>query len=133
MAAEGKYTVLVVDDEPDAVEFVRAIMEDAGYEVMSASNGEECKRCLRKSTPDLMVLDVNMPGQAGFYVLKDLKSDPRTRDMPIIMLTGVAQQSGIPFNSDDLAEFLGCEPDAYLEKPVDPSRLSKVARDLLGA
>ena len=132
MVAEGKYTVLVVDDEPDAVEFVRAVMEDDGYEVMSASNGEECKSCLEKATPDLMVLDVNMPGRAGFYVLKDLKSDPKTKDMPIIMLTGVAQQSGIPFGSDDLADFLGCEPDAYLEKPVDPGYLRQVVRQLLG-
>ncbi len=129
----GKQTVLVVDDEQDAVEFVRAVMEDQGYEVMSASNGEECKKCLEAATPDLMVLDVNMPGEAGFYVLKDLKSDPKTKDMPIIMLTGVAQQSGIPFASQDMAEFLGCEPDAYLEKPVDPARLSEVARGLLGA
>ncbi len=128
----GKYTVLVVDDEPDAVEFVRAVMEDDGYEVMSASNGEECKRCLETRTPDLMVLDVNMPGEAGFYVLKDLKADPKTKDMPIIMLTGVSQQVGVSFSSGDLYDFLGCEPDMFLEKPVDPAYLSQVARQLLG-
>jgi len=124
--------VLVVDDEPDAVEFVRAVMEDAGYEVKSASNGEECKRCLQEATPDLMVLDVNMPGEAGFYVLKDLKSDPTTKDMPIIMLTGVGQQIGVSFSTEDLYDFLGCEPDIYLEKPVDPGYLRQVARQLLG-
>jgi CheY-like chemotaxis protein len=128
-----KLTVLVVDDEPDAVEFVRAVMEDAGYAVLSASNGAECKERLSEATPDLMVLDVNMPGQAGFYVLKDLKADPKTKDMPVIMLTGIAKDTGIAFKAEDLPEYLGCEPDAYLEKPVDPARLSEVARGLLGA
>lgn len=133
MAEQDKRRVLVVDDEPDAVEFVRAVMEDAGYEVLSASNGEECKRCLEETTPDLMVLDVNMPGQPGFYVLRDLKADPRTKDIPIIMLTGVSQQFGVKFSTEDLYDFLGYEPDVYLEKPVDPAYLSQVARQLLGA
>ena len=132
MGGDGKYTVLVVDDEPDAVEFVRAVMEEDGYQVMSASNGAECKRCLKQATPDLLILDVNMPGEAGFYVLRDLKADPKTKDMPVIMLTGVAQESGIPFAAKDLKEFVGYEPDAYLEKPVDPGYLRQIARQLLG-
>ena len=132
MGGDEKHIVLVVDDEPDAVEFVRAVMEEDGYEVTSASNGAECKRLLKKATPDLLILDVNMPGEAGFYVLRDLKADPRTKDMPVIMLTGVGKESGIPFASKDLKEFVGCEPDAYLEKPVDPGYLRQVARRLLG-
>ena len=132
MAEQSRRRVLVVDDEPDAVEFVKAVMEEDGYEVMSASNGEECKRCLAETTPDLMVLDVNMPGQPGFYVLRDLKADPRTSGIPIIMLTGVGEQVGVRFSAGDLQDFLGCEPDVYLEKPVDPQYLSEVARKLLG-
>jgi CheY-like chemotaxis protein len=122
MGPQQKRMVLVVDDEPDAVEFVRAVMEEAGYAVMSAGNAEECAAALEQATPDLLVLDVNMPGRAGFYVLRDLKADPSTKDIPVIMLTGVAEQVGIAFSTEDL----------YLEKPVDPDYLGRVAGELLG-
>ena len=131
MSSDTQRIVLVVDDEPDAVAFVTAVMEEAGHRVVSAGSSDECMARLKEITPDLIVLDVNMPGRPGFYALSDLKKDPATQSIPVIMLTGVSRQIGVDFSTSDLNDFLGCEPDVFLEKPIDPEYLTKVAGDLL--
>ncbi|NQT86644.1 response regulator [bacterium] len=132
MAAPRKQTVLVVDDEPDIIEFVRVIMEDAGIEVQSASSGAECLEKVKQAVPDLIMLDVQMPGEPGFFALKKLKENPATRSIPILMLTGVGERLGLRYSPQDMYDFLGQEPDAFLEKPVDPALLLSTAKKLLG-
>jgi two-component system alkaline phosphatase synthesis response regulator PhoP len=73
-----------------------------------------------------------MPRQPGFYTLRDLKDNPETKNIPVIMLTGVGKRLGITFSTQDIYDFLGIEPDVYLEKPVDPIFLRQVANRLLG-
>jgi two-component system alkaline phosphatase synthesis response regulator PhoP len=72
-----------------------------------------------------------MPRQPGFYTLRDLKADPKTKNIPVVMLTGVGERLGITFSTQDIYDFLGIEPDAYLEKPVDPRYLRKIIDKLL--
>ena len=86
----------------------------------------------RREHPDLIVLDVYMPRQPGFYTLRDLKGDPATKDIPVIMLTSVGRRLGISFPTQDLYDVLGTEPDVFLEKPVDPTFLRQIADKLLG-
>ena len=131
MTEQGKRNVMVVDDEPDAVEYVTAIMEEAGWEVSSASNGAECLAKLKEMIPNLIVLDVQMPGEPGFYVLQKIKEGERTRGIPVIMLTGVGERLGVDFSSKDMYDFLGHEPDAYLEKPIVPKSLCDAADRLV--
>jgi two-component system alkaline phosphatase synthesis response regulator PhoP len=73
-----------------------------------------------------------MPRQPGFYTLRDLKEDPKTKTIPVIMLTSVGKRLGITFSTQDIYDFLGIEPDVFLEKPVDPMFLRKVTDRLLG-
>ena len=80
----------------------------------------------------MIVLDVYMPRQPGFYTLRDLKADTRTRNIPVIMLTSISRRLGITFSTQDIYDFLGTEPDVYLEKPVDPMYLRRVTDKLLG-
>jgi len=124
--------VLVVDDEPDSVEFVSTVLEEAGYEVRSVSNGDAGLASARRKTPDLIILDVQMPGKDGFVVFAELRRDPRLRGIPVIMLTGVEEKVGISFSANEMSEFLGHEPDAYVEKPVDPATLHQTVQRLLG-
>ncbi len=124
--------VLVVDDDQSAVAFVQAALEPEKCEVTGAGDGLAGLARARQEPPDLIILDVYMPHQPGFYTLKDLKADPKTKAIPVIMLTGVSARLGITFSSQDLYDFLGIEPDVYLEKPVDPVFLRQVADRLLG-
>lgn len=125
--------VLVVDDDESAVAFVRAVLEVDKHEVVGVSDGLAGLSHAKKKHPDLIVLDVYMPHQPGFYTLRDLKADPTTKDIPIIMLTSVRKRLGVTFSSQDLYDFLGIEPDVFLEKPVDPTLLRQWASKLLGS
>ena len=124
--------VLVVDDDQSAVAFVQAALEQGKYEVVGVNDGLAGLLQARQEPPDLIILDVYMPRQPGFYTLRDLKDDPKTKDIPVIMLTGVGKRLGYVFSTQDIYDFLGIEPDAYLEKPVDPIFLRQVTDRLLG-
>ncbi len=123
--------VLVVDDDQTAVAFVRTTLEPEKYEVVGVSDGLAGLLQARKDPPDLIILDVYMPRQPGFYTLRDLKADPKTKNIPVVMLTGVGERLGITFSTQDIYDFLGTEPDAYLEKPIDPRFLRKIVNRLL--
>ena len=121
---------LVVDDESDAREFVRAILEPDGWEVIEAEDGKIGLQKAKESPPDLAILDVEMPNMNGFEVFTELIKLPETADTKIIMLTGVADKLGMRFSADDMGNFLGREPDAYVEKPIDPNQFKRVVQDV---
>jgi two-component system alkaline phosphatase synthesis response regulator PhoP len=112
--------VLVVDDESDARAFVRAILETDGWQVEEAFDGVDGLKQAKALKPDLMVLDVQMPRKGGFELFSDLLQDPDLQGIKVIMLTGVAERTGLRFSGKEMGEFLGKEPDAYVEKPIDP-------------
>jgi CheY-like chemotaxis protein len=128
-AAAGK--VLVVDDEPDAVEFVTVALEEVGYEVISAADGIEGLRVALEEKPDLVILDVQMPGKDGFAVYDEMRRSPELADTPVVMLTGVGERTGIRFSAEAMKEYFGREPDAYIEKPIDPRQLQETVQGLL--
>lgn len=108
--------ILVVDDEKHIVRLVQVNLERAGYEVVTAYDGEEALQKVKQERPDLIVLDVMMPKMDGFEVMKHLKADPTTRDIPVIMLTAKAQDADV---------FRGWQTgvDCYLTKPFNPLEL----------
>lgn len=86
----------------------------------------------RRIRPALIVLDVQMPEKDGFVMFADLIKDPDTKDIKVIMLTGVADKVGIRFSGEEMGDFLGKEPDAYVEKPIDPEAFKRVVRRVMG-
>lgn len=129
--------ILIVDDDPDVTLFLSTVLRDHGYRTESARNGVEALEHMHSAPPDLILLDLMMPQKSGISLLSDLRNEVRLRDIPIVMVTGVAGETGI-----DLEAFLNREPstedgpppmriDGYIEKPVDPDRLLKCVRDLL--
>lgn len=108
--------ILAVDDERHIVRLVEVNLQRAGYEVVTAYDGKEALDKVKSEKPDLVVLDVMMPYMDGFEVLKNLKADPETAEIPVIMLTAKAQDADV---------FRGWQSgvDCYLTKPFNPMEL----------
>ena len=81
--------VLIVDDEPQMLSLLSTRLRSEGYEVITAFSGEGCLEKAEQDQPDLILLDVLLPGMSGFEVSKRLKKNPRTKDIPIIMVTAL--------------------------------------------
>ncbi|MEO7960127.1 MAG: response regulator transcription factor [Panacibacter sp.] len=117
MANESKpRTVLIADDEPDILEIVGFNLQAEGYEVITARNGTEAVEMAKIHNPDLIILDVMMPGKTGFEVCKTLRSLPAFDRTIIIFLTAL---------NDDITEIKGLETggDDYVTKPISPKVL----------
>lgn len=116
-----KTTVLVVDDEPRILRFVRAELESAGFRVLTAANGFAALDAVNQETPDLVVLDVIMPGLDGFEVLNRLRNQS---SIPVILLTARGSDA-------DKVRGLDLGADDYLTKPFSPDELSARVRAVL--
>ena len=130
--ATEKKTVLVVDDEAETVDLLTILLEDKGYHAIAASDGDEGVAKAKAESPDLIVLDVQMPHVDGFQAFQQLQQDEQTRGIPVIMLTGVRERVGIGFSAEAMGEFMGSEPTAYIEKPVEPDSLLRAIAEVLG-
>lgn len=109
--------ILVVDDEPVIVKLLTVTLEKRGYDVVSASDGAEALDKVALSPPDLVLLDINMPGMDGFETLERLKSDESTALIPVVMLTGMYK------DRDDRLRCLDLGADDFLTKPFDNEEL----------
>jgi two-component system phosphate regulon response regulator PhoB len=108
--------ILIVEDEADIAELISFNLQRSGYEVVTAHNGLQGVALARSEQPDLLVLDLMLPGLDGFGVIKELKRDPRTADTPVLMLTARAQ-------TGDRIKGLEAGADDYLTKPFSPKEL----------
>jgi twitching motility two-component system response regulator PilH len=126
-------TVLSVDDETDARDFVSTVLEENGYTPLLAKNGEEAMDIIRKQKPDLIILDVLMPKQSGIKLYRQLKSSKSLKDIPVIIYSGIPKRT-LRRAQAALTELGGGsvpDPDAHLEKPVPPERLITTVRKML--
>lgn len=117
--------ILIVDDEEDIVNLVRLILEDAGYEVHADTSGAEALKRLRNENFDLVLLDIMMPTVTGWEVLRALRSELRTRDIPVALLT--ARASPQDDNQRHPTDF--CD---YITKPFESGDLITRVRQILG-
>lgn len=125
--------ILIIDDDPDIVEAMKVVLENKGYEVAAASSGEEGLDLARKDAPDLVILDIMMEtGDKGFDVARSLKADKRTKNTPILMLTGIENKMGLSFKKE-AGDRVWLPVDDYVEKPIKPEELvSRIKRLLKG-
>ena len=126
---DEKKTVLIADDEVDAIEFVRNVLEEE-FDVTGVGDGAQALTKAKENPPALIILDVQMPKKDGFATFNELRQDPATKAIPVIMLTAVTKRTGIQFSADDMEQYMGERPDAYVEKPIDPDTLLQTARRL---
>jgi DNA-binding response OmpR family regulator len=120
----AKY-VLIVDDEPNIVLSLEFLMKKEGYEVRSASNGEEAMQEITEKIPDLILLDVMMPRKDGYELCQELRANPSWKEIKIIMLTAkgrdVEREKGLALGADD-----------YITKPFATQELVEKVKSLLG-
>ena len=128
--------ILIVDDDPDIVLALRLCLEDAGYEIIEAGNGDKGLEKVKSENPDLIVLDAMMDtATEGFQVALTLRnSDPKSeyasyRQIPILMLTAIHTTTPLRFGPDE--DYLPV--DDFIEKPLDPGLLVQKVKDLLTA
>jgi CheY-like chemotaxis protein len=117
--------IMIVDDEPDVVAIVGKLLEKEGYEIVGAKDGEDCLEKLKKVKPDLILMDIMMPGMDGWEITKKIKTNPRTKNIPVAMLTVKAEKK------DKIKGFHYSKCDGYLVKPIVKEELIKVVKWLL--
>lgn len=145
--------VLVVDDDKNTVRFLSVALEENGYEPIPAYDGEEAYRKVLEHAPDLILLDVMMPKRSGFVLFKQLRREEEHKNIPVIMLTAVAetlqedelkaQEDSLEKPYDSLRESLRktiaqmrdeglVKPEMFIDKPIDPDELVDSVRKLIG-
>jgi DNA-binding response OmpR family regulator len=145
--------VLVVDDDENTVKFLTVALQENGYEAVSAGDGVEGFEKVKSENPDLLILDVMMPKRTGFNVFKQLRKSPEHKDVPVIMLTAVADSLNeqdskkddtfeSPFDSlreslrktiQDMREEGLVKPEMFVDKPIDPEDLIAKVKELIGS
>ena len=133
MALASEKTLLIVDDEPDVRNFLSACAEDAGFNVVTAVDGDDALAKVRSVDPDLMTLDMVMPKKSGYKVLKELRGMDKYAELPVIVITAHANDE---FGSEDMQKmytsFSGPKaPKFTMEKPITPQKLMKAIADIL--
>jgi len=118
---ERRAKILLVDDDPDFVEATKVVLESRPYEVITALSGEEGLQKARAEKPDLVLLDIMMPGIDGFQVCQQLKKDPQLSQIPVIMITSFSEK--YMESSIGLSQGLGLEAEDFVDKPVAPTEL----------
>ncbi|MCK5340294.1 MAG: response regulator [Desulfobulbaceae bacterium] len=137
--------ILIVDDELDMITYISEILEDHGYTSTSAKDGDEGLEVLRREKPDLVLLDLMMPKKSGITMFQELRNDPDLSHIPVVIVTGISDVTGVDFRDHMFKQPLRDEkkfvettgltkytiPDGYIEKPFDPDGLIQVVKDAL--
>jgi CheY-like chemotaxis protein len=121
-------TILVVDDDPDAREYLSTVLQDNGFMTTTANDGAEAIAALEQQVPDLVALDITMPEKSGVAVYRRLKEDEQLKDIPVIIVTGI---------SEEFERFISTRrqvppPEGYISKPVDADEFMRKVRELIG-
>lgn len=132
-ASSEKYRILVIDDEPDVVKYLEALLHDHGYATVSAGNGKAGLEQMRAHKPDLVCLDISMPETSGIRFYREMKADPALAATPVVVVTAVTGFGGDP---EPFKHFLDTRrqvppPDAFIAKPIEPQSFLQTVGKLL--
>lgn len=125
--------ILVIDDEPDMVTFLCTLLEDNGYETVTAVDGDDGLAKCKSERPDLVSLDLLMPNKTGIKMYRELRKDSEISNIPVVMVTGFGKDD-VP--SMDFKKWIQERairaPEAYIEKPVDTGVLLEAVKKAIG-
>ncbi len=116
--------ILIVDDDPDALDLIRLLLQRTGYETMTAPDGEMGLKSARREKPDLILLDIFLPGMDGYQVLNALQNASETKSVPVILIGGKA-------HSEEKVKALRAGADAYLKRPFHTQELLGAIKNTL--
>lgn len=117
--------VMVVDDDPDVLLVLKRVLGRKGYNVVGACSGKECLERVKDDRPDIIFLDVMMPGMDGWEVCREIKDNPSTSSIPVSMLT-------VMNDAEDITKSLSAGADQHLGKPINFKEVLNSVEDLLG-
>ena len=133
MVRAQEKTVLIVDDEPNVRDYLAQILRDAGFQVLTASDGEEALETIRREPPDFISLDLVMPRKSGHKLLYEIRKDRKLATIPVLIVTAHAQDE---LGQGDLKDIVDSRvisgPGVYLEKPVKPLDYVRCVQRALG-
>jgi len=120
-------TIMIVDDEPDVLDYLIAVFEDNGYEAVSVASGIDAFESACFSPPDLITLDITMPGQSGLQTYRDMKNEPSLVNVPIVVISATVESAeqfyamlnGLP------------EPEGFFNKPIPVSQVLETVNKIL--
>ncbi len=120
--------ILIIDDDPDIVTFLKTLLEDNGYATATAGNGQEGLDALSREKPDLICLDITMPEKSGVGFYRSVKESGAYKTIPVVMVTGV---------TGDFEKFISTRkqvppPEGYIAKPIDKQKLLDTVAALVG-
>jgi CheY-like chemotaxis protein len=132
---EAKKKILIVDDEANIVTYLETLLEDNGYETVSASDGNEALEKVRNEAPALVCLDITMPKKSGVGFYRDLKEDPALAGIPVVVVTAVTGYGGDP---ESFKEFISTRkqvpsPEGFVAKPIDQEKFLEIVSQTLSA
>lgn len=142
--------ILIVEDSEENILFLKQILEDHGYSYTVTRNGKEAWAAMEEELPALVLLDIMMPKQSGATVLRRMKMTPGFQDIPVIVVTGTGEITGVDMHTGEEQEkqtykddfnrafgqelrekIFGLEPDGFIDKPIDPLLLVDTIQELI--
>jgi CheY-like chemotaxis protein len=122
----GPKRILIVDDEEDIRTYLSTLLEDQGFQTVLAKDGEEAMKIIQAETPDLITLDISMPEKSGVKFFREIKTDSRWKQIPIVIVTGV---------SENFRNFISSRhqipaPEGFVSKPISPEEILGLVRTL---
>lgn len=123
--------ILIVDDDPDILEGITTVLETQPYRLATARDGKECMEMMAQGLPDLLILDLLMPRMDGWGVIREMRSEPRYTQVPIMVLTTVVEDASR--RRYELETGLAMDVQQYVQKPVMPADLLQRVEKLLKA
>jgi len=123
--------VLIIDDDIDLVETMRMVLENEGFEIIDAQDGQRGFTKIINEKPDLVILDVMMESQdEGFHIAYKIRNTEEMEELPIVMLSAVGQETGFGFDEEKDGDFLPV--NTFIEKPINPEKLIEIVKTNLG-
>ena len=125
--------ILIVDDEPDVVSYLEMLLQDNGYQTLTAANGNEALEIVRREKPDLVSLDISMPEASGTRFYKELKQDPELSSTPVIIVTAVTGYGGDRYGYEKFISHrrMVPPPEGFFPKPIDREEFIAAVKKLL--
>ncbi len=124
--------IMIIDDEPDILDYLMAALEDSGYDTCTVQEDESVDEAIQSCNPDLIILDIMMPRRSGVSIYKELRSTPEFRMIPIAIISGMMPEKDFKKGFENLVnDHTISLPDGFIEKPIQLMELLGLIKKLL--
>ena len=129
----AKKKILIIDDEKHVVTYLETLLQDNGYDTLSAFDGKVAMEKVKSERPDLVCLDITMPVQSGIRFYRDLKENPQFTSIPVIVVTAATGPGGVPGRSEKFPRTRkqAPPPEGFYSKPIDRDKFLETVKKIL--